>query len=248
MIKQTAGRDQLGAFAPEFAHLNDDILFGEVWSREGALTLRDRSLITVSTLLGRGVVDASLKYHLATARKNGVSKEAMAELLTHVAFYAGWPMAWAAFDLAKEVYADAENENHGGFFGLGEPNTGYAKYFTGRSWLKRVTPEGAALPIFNVTFEPGCRNAWHRHNAKSGGGQRLICVDGFGWYQAQGEAPRALKAGDVVDIPANTWHWHGATKDAWFSHLAFELPGEGLSTDWAEALSDEDYAQLKVTQ
>ncbi len=116
-----------------------------MWSREGALTLRDRSLITVSTLVGRGVVDASLKYHLTTARKNGVSKEAMAELLTHVAFYAGWPMAWAAFNLAKEVYADAKNENHGGFFGLGEPNTGYAKYFTGRSWLKRVTPEGNLL-------------------------------------------------------------------------------------------------------
>ncbi len=73
-------------------------------------------------------------------------------------------------------------------------------------------------------------------------------MDGFGWYQTQGEAPRALKAGDVVDIPANTWHWHGATKDAWFSHLAVELPGEGLSTDWADALSDEDYTQLKVTQ
>ena len=115
MKKQTAGHEQLGAFALEFARLNDDVLFGEVWSRESKLSLKLRSIVTISALIGKGITDSSLKYHLATARKNGVSQEEMAEILTHIAFYAGWPNAWAAFRMAKEVYADAApSENHGG--------------------------------------------------------------------------------------------------------------------------------------
>lgn len=106
MVKQTAGRDSLGDFAPKFAQLNDDVLFGEVWSREDKLSLRDRSLITVVALMSKGILDSSLKYHLMNAKKNGVTKEEMAEVLTHVAFYAGWPNAWAAFNMAKEVYND----------------------------------------------------------------------------------------------------------------------------------------------
>lgn len=105
-IKQTAGHDALGEFAPEFAHLNDDILFGEVWNREDKLSLKLRSIVTVSALIGKGITDSSLKYHLAGARANGVTREEMAEILTHIAFYAGWPNAWAAFNMAKEVYAD----------------------------------------------------------------------------------------------------------------------------------------------
>lgn len=105
-IKQTAGHDALGEFAPEFAHLNDDILFGEVWNREDKLPLKLRSIVTVSALIGKGITDSSLKYHLASARRNGVTREEMAEILTHIAFYAGWPNAWAAFSMAKEVYAD----------------------------------------------------------------------------------------------------------------------------------------------
>lgn len=112
-IKQTAGRDALGEFAPEFAHPNDDILFGEVWSREGALPLKLRSIVTVSTLIGKGITDSSLKYHLASARANGVTREEMAEILTHIAFYAGWPNAWAAFNMAKEVYTDDEAQTEG---------------------------------------------------------------------------------------------------------------------------------------
>lgn len=104
MEKQTAGRDQLGTFAPKFAELNDDVLFGEVWSREDKLSLRDRSLITVVALMSKGILDSSLKYHIMNAKKNGITKEEMAEVLTHVAFYAGWPNAWAVFKLAKEVY------------------------------------------------------------------------------------------------------------------------------------------------
>ncbi len=102
--KQTAGRDVLGEFAPKFAELNDDVLFGQVWAREDKLSLKMRSIVTITALISKGVIDSSLNYHLETARKNGVTKTEMAELLTHLSFYAGWPNAWAAFRLAKEVY------------------------------------------------------------------------------------------------------------------------------------------------
>ena len=105
-IRQTAGRDSLGEFAPKFAELNDDVLFGEVWSRERELSLRDRSLITVVSLLSQGLVDDSFRYHLQNAKKNGIGKEEIAEVLTHVAFYCGWPKAWAVFKMAKEVWKD----------------------------------------------------------------------------------------------------------------------------------------------
>ena len=109
-VKQTAGRDALGEFAPEFAHLNDDILFGEVWNRQEQLSLRDRSLVTVTALMAQGLVDSSFKYHLTTAKKNGITKTEIAEILTHAAFYAGWPKAWAAFYMAKEVWAEEGKE------------------------------------------------------------------------------------------------------------------------------------------
>ena len=105
-IVQTAGCDALGDFAPDFARYNDDILFGEVWSRNDKLSLHDRSLVTISALVGAGVIDSSLKYHITTAKKNGVTKDEMVEMITQLGFYAGWPKAWAAFRMAKEVYAD----------------------------------------------------------------------------------------------------------------------------------------------
>lgn len=104
--KVTAGRDQLGDFAPEFARLNDDVLFGEVWAREEKLSPRDRSIVTVTAVMASGVLDSSLKHHIAKAKENGVTGKEMAEILTHAAFYAGWPKAWAAFRMAKEVYSD----------------------------------------------------------------------------------------------------------------------------------------------
>jgi len=106
MVKQTAGRNALGEFAPKFAELNDDVLFGEVWSREEQLSLRDRSIVTVVALMSQGLTDSSFRYHLENAKKNGVTAEEMAEILTHAAFYAGWPKAWAVFNMAKEVYAE----------------------------------------------------------------------------------------------------------------------------------------------
>ena len=219
-VKQTAGRDALGEFAPKFAELNDDVLFGEVWSREELLPLKTRSIVTITALISKGITDSSLKYHLAAAKANGVTKTEMAEILTHLAFYAGWPNAWAAFRMAKEVYDGSEPENHGGFFGQGEPNTAYAKYFVGNSYLKPLT-------------DP------------KGGGQLLLCVDGEGWYQEAGKPARSLKPGDVVTIPAEVKHWHGAKAHSWFSHLAVEVPGENTSNEWCEPVSDADYAALE---
>ena len=106
-IVQTAGRQQLGDFAPEFAHYNDDILFGENWNNED-LDLKTRSLITVVALMAQGITDSSLKYHIRNAKNNGVGRKEMAATITHVAFYAGWPKAWAVFNMAKEVYGEAE--------------------------------------------------------------------------------------------------------------------------------------------
>ena len=165
-VKQTAGRRDLGEFAPKFAELNDDILFGEVWSREEKLSLRDRSLVTVVALMAQGLTDSSFQYHLITAKQNGVTRSEIAEILTHAAFYAGWPKAWAAFRIAKEVWKEEEDEKGGGLFGLGEPNVAFAQYFVGKSYLKMLTTEG--VPVANVTFEPGCRNNWHIHRADRG--------------------------------------------------------------------------------
>ena len=247
MEKQTAGRKQLGSFAPKFAESNDDVLFGEVWSREDKLSLRDRSLVTICIFMGKGMVDSSLKYHLQNAKNNGITKEEMAEIITHAAFYAGWPNAWAVFNLAKEVYAEDidKEEAHGGMFGLGEPNIAYAQYFVGNSYLKPLTnPKDTRVFIANVTFEPSCRNNWHIHHSTSGGGQILICVDGEGWYQEEGKPAQSLKPGDVVTIPANVKHWHGAKENSWFSHLAVEVPGENTSNEWCEKVTDEEYNNL----
>ena len=106
MAKVTAGHDELGELAPKFAELNDDVLFGEVWSREDKLSARDRSLITVSALMASGILDSSLKFHIQNAKNHGVTSTEMSEALTHLAFYSGWPKAWAAFRMAKEVYGE----------------------------------------------------------------------------------------------------------------------------------------------
>ncbi len=105
-IVQTAGRDALGDFAPEFAHFNDDVLFGENWNN-GDIDLKTRSIITVVSLMSQGITDSSLKYHISNARNHGVTQKEMAAIITHVAFYCGWPKAWAVFRLAKEVYEEA---------------------------------------------------------------------------------------------------------------------------------------------
>lgn len=130
-----------------------------------------------------------------------------------------------------------------GIFGIGKPNDAFKDYFIGQSFLNPVTTEG--LAIFNVTFEPGCRNNWHIHHADNGGGQILLCTSGRGWYAEEGKEPRELHPGDSVVIPANVKHWHGAAKDSWFAHLAMDVPGENTSNEWCEAVTDEEYNKLK---
>ena len=139
----------------------------------------------------------------------------------------------------KEQF-DKEN-----IFGFGNANTAYAQYFIGNSYLNPLTVPGQS-PIFlaNVTFEPGCRNNWHIHHAKSGGGQILICVAGEGWYQEEGKPAQSLTPGTVVVIPEGVKHWHGAKKDSWFSHIALDVPGEQTSNEWLEPVTDEEYDQL----
>ena len=249
-IKQTAGRDQLGTFAPKFAELNDDVLFGEVWSRTDRLGLRDRSLVTITSLISQGITDSSLTFHLQSARNNGITRTEIAEIITHIGFYAGWPKAWAASRLAKEVWAEDTNGEDAKaafqremIFPIGEPNAAYARYFTGNSYLAPISRE--QVYISNVTFEPGCRNNWHIHRAKKGGGQMLIGVAGRGWYQEEGKPAVEILPGTVIHIPANVKHWHGAAADSWFAHLAFEVPGEKTSNEWLEPVTDEEYNKLE---
>ncbi len=128
-------------------------------------------------------------------------------------------------------------------FPIGEKNTAFAQYFIGQSYLSVLTNQG--VPVFNVTFEPGCRNNWHIHKAKSGGGQILLCTAGRGWYQEWGQEPRELHPGDVVNIPAGVKHWHGAACDSWFAHIAIEVPGEDTGAEWCEPVTDQEYDKLK---
>lgn len=121
----------------------------------------------------------------------------------------------------------------------GEPNTAFAQFFQGQSYLNMLTTQG--VPIGNVVFEPGCRNNWHIHHK---GGQILLVTAGKGWYQEFGKEAQMLKPGNVVNIPPEVKHWHGAAKDSWFAHLAVEVPAEGSSNEWLEPVTDEEYDKL----
>jgi 4-carboxymuconolactone decarboxylase len=203
-IVQTAGRNALGEFAPEFAHFNDDVLFGENWNNQD-IDVKTRSIITVVALMAQGITDSSLKFHLQNAKDHGVTQKEMV-------------------------------------FPIGAPNDGFAQYFSGKSFLAPVS--ASQVGIFNVTFEPGCRNNWHIHHAKSGGGQILVCVAGRGYYQEEGKEAIEMKPGDCINIPAEVKHWRGAAPDSWFSHLAVEVPGTETSNEWCEPVSDEEYGKL----
>ena len=218
-ITQTAGRNALGEFAPEFAHFNDDVLFGENWNNQD-IDVKTRSIITVVALMA--------------------------------SFYTGWPKGWAVFNLAKEVwdvnegdlpYEDQAMRAHAKemVFPIGAPNDAFAQYFSGKSFLAPIS--SSQVGIFNVTFEPGCRNNWHIHYAKNGGGQILVCVAGRGYYQEEGKESIEMKPGDCINIPTEVKHWHGAAPDSWYSHLAVEVPGEETSNEWCEPVLDEDYAK-----
>lgn len=225
------------------------MLFGQVWEQQ-AITTKQKCLVTIVTLMASGITDSSLAYHLQNAKNHGVTREEIAAVITHAALYCGWPKGWAVFRLAKDVWgADEEVPTEGTLsraafqstilFPIGEPNNAFAQYFTGQSYLTPVSTEQIA--IYNVTFEPGCRNFWHIHHATQGGGQMLICVGGRGYYQEQGKPAVEMKPGDVVNIPVGAKHWHGAASDSWFSHLAIEVPGTDSSSEWCEPVTDEQY-------
>lgn len=238
-IKQTAGRDNLGDLAPVFAHLNDDVLFGEVWSREDSLSLHDRSMITCAALMAQGLFP-QLESHMNLAKKNGVTRDEMVELVTHLSFYAGWPKAWNAFGLVRKVYGEDATESaplHGPF-PLGDPADG--PNFTGHAWLQMLgnLPAGGAG---NVTFERGCYNRWHTHPK----GQILLVTAGHGWEQQEGRPARELHAGDVVVCPPNVRHWHGAATDSTMTHIAITpLGDDGSAVDWLEFPDADAYAKL----
>lgn len=213
-IVQTAGRTALGAFAPEFAHYNDDVLFGENWNNQD-IDVKTRSIITVVALMSSGITDSSLKYHLQNAKDHGVTKKEIAAIITHAASM---------------------------IFPIGKPNEEFAQYFVGKSYLASLSMN--QVGIFNVTFEPACRNNWHIHHADKGGGQILICIAGRGYYQEWGKDAVEMHPGDVINIPVGVKHWHGAAPDSWFSHLAVEVPGVNGSNEWLEAVTDKQYLKL----
>lgn len=132
---------------------------------------------------------------------------------------------------------------HETIFDKGSPNP-YGQYFSGKSYLAMLT-ELNGVGIANVTFEPACRNNWHIHHGKNGGGQILLVTGGRGWYQEWGREAKELHAGDVVAIPTEVKHWHGAAKDSWFTHIAIEIPGENTSNEWLEPVADEQYDKLR---
>lgn len=248
-IVQTAGRAALGEFAPDFAHFNDDVLFGENWNNRD-IDHKIRCIITVVALMSSGITDSSLKYHLENAKKAGVTKAEIAAIITHTAFYVGWPKGWAVFNMAKEVWNDSDSAATAKaareaqmLFPIGVPNDGFAQYFVGQSYLAPVSSE--QVGIYNVTFEPGCRNNWHIHTASNGGGQILICVAGRGYYQEWGKDAIEMNPGDCINIPVGVKHWHGAAPDSWFSHLAVEVPGENTANEWLEPVTDEEYGRLE---
>lgn len=213
----TEVKGKLFEFAPAIDEYLKAHLFGDIFARDN-VDWKTRELATIAMLAAREGVESQLSAHIEIGKHNGLTDDEVAEIL----------------NIATE--AKAKNV----VFGFGELNP-YGKYFTGKSYLKPITTTNG-VPMYNVTFEPKCRNNWHIHHK---GGQILLVTQGRGWYQAWGEEPRELKAGDVVNIPPETKHWHGAAKDSWFTHIAIEVPSEGGSNEWLEPVTDEEYNKLK---
>ena len=238
--------------------------FGDYYTRKG-LDLNTRELLTMAILVNLGT-EPQLKAHIGANLKIRTA-DYMEQAIYNCLPYCGYPRTLNALRLLKEAVAETKvaepaeakagattsvvNEtvakNMPGkdwsVFPVGKPNDAYAKYFVGKSYLDMISKE--QVGVGNVTFEPACRNNWHIHHAKKGGGQILIATAGRGYYQEWGKPAVELKPGDVVNIPAGVKHWHGAAPDSWFQHLAIEVPGEGTSNEWLESVSDEDYGKLK---
>jgi alkylhydroperoxidase/carboxymuconolactone decarboxylase family protein YurZ/quercetin dioxygenase-like cupin family protein len=239
--------DDMGADAAKFL---TEVCFGDFYTREG-LDLKKRELMTIAIHTTTGNTGV-LKSHIKGNLKAGNSIETITAAIIQVMPYVGFPNSFAALKTVKDVINEDKKENKMQslsdyqktiMFSVGNKNDAYAKYFIGQSYIAPVSTK--QVKIYNVTFEPKCRNNWHIHKAKSGGGQMLIAVGGRGYYQEWGKKPIEMKPGDVINIPANVKHWHGAAPDSWFSHLAVEVDGIETSNEWLEAVTDKEYSKLK---
>ena len=242
---QLTGRGYRNDFSPAIDYYLKAHLFGDIFSRNN-LSFSDREIVTLGALSALEGVDPQRASHAAGSLNMGVTEEELRSVPATLAARVGEREASRAAGTISQLLGSANEfpEPHGGDFGMGAPNDAYASVFIGQSYLKPLTQPGDAIGISNVTFEPGCRNNWHIHHASSGGGQVLICVEGEGWYQEWGKEAQSLRPGDVVIIPAEVKHWHGAKKDSWFSHLAFGVPGEDCSNEWLEPVDDAQYSAL----
>ncbi len=231
------------SFAPATDYYLKAHLFGDIFARD-VLTHSEREIATVSALAAMPGVEAQLKSHVSGSRNMGVTDAQLHALPGLLRTRVGEMEGHRAAKAVAEVFGEKFDEGKplgNAVFPKGEPNTAFAKYFTGNSYLATVLGEGK-LPVYNVTFEPRCRNNWHIHHR---GGQVLICVGGEGWYQEWGKPARRLRPGDTVSVPPETKHWHGAAAKSWFAHLAIEIPAEGATNEWLEPVSDAEYDVLE---
>ena len=211
-------KGELFEFAPAIDDYLKEHLFGDIFAR-GILTNQEREIATIAALKALDNVEPQLNAHVQIGQHNALSTQQTDKIQ----------------ELATKQIPQ---------FGLGTKNEAFAKYFIGQSYLNPISTE--QLGIYNVTFEPKCRNNWHIHHGSNGkGGQILIVTDGRGWHQEWGKEAQELKKGDVVNIPPEVKHWHGAAKNSWFSHIAIEVPSENSSTEWLEAVTDNEYNKLK---
>lgn len=239
--KLLGGKPFSYSFAPEIDYYLKAHLFGDIFARD-ILTYADREIITLSALASIKGTEPQLKAHITGAKNMGVNDEQLHEIPTILAAKVGKMETYRAKKAIAEVYGEkfCEDKPVPIIFPIGKPNTAYAKYFIGKSYLAPLLKEG--LPMSNVTFEPRCRNNWHIHHKSI---QILICVGGEGWYQEWGKPAQKLYAGNVVSIPVEVKHWHGAASDSWFQHIAIAVSDEGASNEWLEPVTDEEYNKLK---
>lgn len=219
-------------------------LFGDIFARD-ILTYAEREMATIGALSALEGCEAQLKAHVSGARNMGVTDDQLHAIPAVLAAKVGNAESRRAAQAVAAVFGEDFTQGRpivNQIFPVGDPNTAYAKYFIGNSYLAPLSEQ--PLPMSNVTFEPRCRNNWHIHHR---GGQILICVGGTGWYQEWGKAPQLLHPGDVVNIPAEVKHWHGATVDSWFQHIAIAVPAEGASNEWLEPVDDATYDALSTS-
>lgn len=238
---QLTGQPYNYEFAPATDFYLKAHLFGDIFARD-VLTHAERELVTVSALAALEGVAPQLQAHVRGAKNMGLTDEEIHAIPAALAEAGDEMAAHRATVAIAAVYGETCDEAAplvDPTFPKGEPNTAYAQYFIGNSFLAPVA--GGPVPIANVTFEPRCRNNWHIHHK---GVQVLICVSGRGWYVEEGKEPRELHPGDIVEIPAEAKHWHGAARDSWFQHLAFMKADEGASNEWLEPVTDEEYNKL----